>query len=166
MGGQVGFGMARLARDRLVSLTIDGNHPYERDAEESAGMIAFLGEDDGQPLAAFLAGIESAIGRLPEAARKGILENDPRALIALAKAASATGGLDEGLGLMDCPALVIAGDQAPEHQLAKKAAAALPNARFVSLAGFDHMRASVEAETVLPIVLDFLRSAAPTGGVE
>ena len=46
----------------------------------------------------------------------------------------------------------------PIHDAVKTGAAAMPNAEFFSLSNYGHIQAMMESQSVLPRVMEFLRS--------
>ncbi len=141
MGGWIGFGMAKHAPDRVLSLAIGGMHPYgESPTADWRAMWA------GKTSAEVQAGAVSRGSVFSEERRIRFLANDPEA-----QAASPPRENDEAvLSTIRVPCLVYCGDADRYHSLAKKAAAAIKGAKFVSLPGLDHTAAQKLSGLVLP----------------
>ena len=158
MGGQVGFGMARYARERLLSLAVGGMHPWppEGAAADRSGFARSLAE--GMP--AHVARMEANLGAaLPEPFRSELLANDAQALAAVAGAPRDT-TLHEGLAGFDLPILLYCGTKDGVIDGARRAAEPLPNAELVELDGLDHLAAVMRADLAAPHLANFLRRNA------
>ena len=158
MGGQVGFGMARYARERLLSLTVGGMHPWPPDADgaDRSGFAASL----AQGIEAHVARMETRLeAALPEPFRSELLANDAQALAAVA-GSTRDRALHEDLAEFDLPALLYCGTLDGFIDGARRAADVMPNAEFVALERLDHLAAVMRADRALPVLTDFLRRAA------
>ena len=158
LGGQVGFGMARFAPERLRSMVAGGIHPYATDPEHIDLVIANIdasveasrdgSADEQQLLRARNADAYRALVR--------VFGDDPMT--------------DADLVGMSVPTIIfMGGDDVDDdrHDQARQAAEAMPNARFLSLPGLDHGQAVDIADRYLPQVVDFLaavESGARTAG--
>lgn len=112
----------------------------------------------------FVESFEGDLGyRLPEPDRTWTLEkNDPAALAAAWKSVQIEGAISADLSRWRVPCLICAGDADEMHKDAMRAAAEIPGATFVSLAGHSHISAFYEADDLLlPHVLALLRSSMP-----
>jgi pimeloyl-ACP methyl ester carboxylesterase len=151
MGGLIGFGMAAHAPQRLRSLVIGGQHPYEFKAPE--------GLPNGADARAFLVAYTRNLGvdfdALPEADRQRALANDTRAIAA---AVHDRPSLEPVLSSIGVPCLLYAGEADRVFARVRRAAEAIPGCAFVTLPGFNHHRAfHGGAAIILPKVLEFLR---------
>jgi pimeloyl-ACP methyl ester carboxylesterase len=89
-------------------------------------------------------------------------KNDPAALAAAWQSVLAEGVISEDLSRWRVPCLVCVGDGDEMYEDARRAAAEIPGATFVSLAGHSHISAFYEADDLLlPPVLALLRSSRP-----
>lgn len=152
MGGWIGFGMARLAPERLSSLAIGGAHPFA-DA-------AFAQLDPGQGAApqAFLQAMELVTGEpiAPEV-REQLLQNDLAAVMASLRQRAA---IDEVLSQIRVPCWLFAGTADRRYELIQRAYRAVSGAELTSIPGLGHLETLASAELVLPPLLAFLQRAA------
>jgi pimeloyl-ACP methyl ester carboxylesterase len=161
-GARLGFALGDQAPDRLLSLVVCGNQPYawdlgSRTAQAVAAAVA-ASRLDG--MAGFVERFESALGfRFPEPDRTWILEtNDPVALEAAWGSVRDEGPISQDLTAWRVPCLVCAGAADEMHDDAKRAAAEIPDATFVSLAGHSHISAFYEGDALLlPYILELFR---------
>jgi pimeloyl-ACP methyl ester carboxylesterase len=166
-GARLGYALGEHAPERLRSLVLCGNQPYEWNLESPtahavAAAIAASGEGG---MKGFVETFESELGyRFPEPERTWTLEkNDPAALEAAWRSAQVEGRVSQDLSRWRVPCLICVGEADEMHDDAKSAAAEIPGARFVSLAGHSHISAFYEADDLLlPHVLELLRSATPS----
>jgi pimeloyl-ACP methyl ester carboxylesterase len=154
-GGRIGFAMAKFAPGRLHSLIIGGAHPYEE------GYDSFR-KVDGKDPEGFIAALEEAIGeRLSSEFKTLVLANDLRALAASAQPRRS---LAEVLPHMKMPCLVFAGTADSRYTMVKECVKSMPNARFFSLPGLNHVQAFLRVDLLLPRVKDFLEKDLFPGG--
>lgn len=151
MGGYIGLGMAKFARDRIKSFIFGGTHPY---TEDMSGFRNVLSPE------VFPTMIEPVYGSAatPQL-RARLLANDLEALKACASDRPSIA--DDVLPLLKtarCQLFV--GDLDPRLANVQKCAAQLPNASFFTVPGCDHIAALVRSEFVLPRVTAFLTTAA------
>jgi hypothetical protein len=101
----------------------------------------------------------------PPTRRASILANDPVALEAAWRAALAEGPVATDMTRWRVPCLIfLGGADADFVELARRAAADIPGARFLSLVGEDHFQAHAgEHGAVLEAVLATLRGAGGPG---
>ena len=152
MGGHIGFGVARYARERLRSLLVGGMHPYDRESRSAEDRVGAL----DQGIEAHVAAMEARVGPLPEPFRTEVLANDAAALAAVIRGTAATSGLAGDLQEWTLPALIYAGDQDVLFAGAERAAAEIPSATFAALPGLGHLEAVERHDVALPHILDFL----------
>jgi pimeloyl-ACP methyl ester carboxylesterase len=102
--------------------------------------------------------------RFPEPSRTWMLENDPAALDAAWRSALAERPVSKDLTKWRLPCLICAGAGDTDiHGNATKAAAEIPAATFLSLAGRSHFSAEDEVNGLMPHVLDLLRTSTHEG---
>ena len=160
MGASVGFrAVAQHALGRCAALIFGGNgaFPTTGGGNLTGGVrgVFEIGAERG--MAAALPAFEALMGKVsPErAARFGTI--DPVSFLARGDARAAESFDAEGvLARIDVPTLVYAGDADPVYEGARRSAAAIPGARFVTLPGLDHLRAYSRGDLVLPHVREFL----------
>jgi pimeloyl-ACP methyl ester carboxylesterase len=162
-GARLGFALGEHAPERVLSLVLCGNQPYEWDLRSATAeaIAAAVAASRRRGMEGFVESLESALGyRLPEPERTWTLEkNDPAALEAMLLSTQAEGPVSEDLSGWRVPCLICAGEDDEMHDEARRAAEEIPGARFVSLPGHSHMSAFYEADGLLaPHILEFLRS--------
>ncbi|HEX6207263.1 MAG TPA: alpha/beta fold hydrolase [Actinomycetota bacterium] len=162
-GARLGFAIGEHAPQRVLSLVLCGNQPYEWPVDgpmmRAVTEAVAAGREHG--MVAFVETWESSIGeRFPEPARSWMLENDPLALDAAFRSVSVEGSISRDLGKWSTPCLVYAGADDEMHQNAARAAAEIPTASFLSLPGETHFSAERVAGELLPRVLELFRSAS------
>ena len=165
-GARLGFALGEHAPERLLSLVLCGNQPYEWDLESvtAEAVASAIAASITEGMRGFVEAFESALGyRLPEPERTWTLEkNDPAALEAAWRSAQVEGPVSRDLRAWRVPCLICAGEADEMHDDARRAADEIPDARFVSLVGHSHISAFYEADDLLlPHILELLRSAAP-----
>lgn len=151
MGGRVGFELASLVPDRISSFILGGMHPYAREST--------TGDDDGSDPEAFAKNFFTRLGvdpdSLPPAIREDVMSNDFRALAAVQRDRH---DVSDGLANITGLALIYAGDKDVMYDQAKQAAAAIPQAKFVTLPGLDHSASFRDPDLMLPHVREVLAS--------
>lgn len=152
MGGFIGFGMARLARERLLSLAIGGAHPFADPA------FARLDASHGRDADSFLRGMELVVGEPIDRETQALLvQNDWAAVMAsLAQRVS----LEEVVSQIDVPCWLFAGTADRRYELIQRAQRAIPRAELLSLPGLGHLRTFESAERILPALSAFLAGSA------
>jgi pimeloyl-ACP methyl ester carboxylesterase len=162
-GARLGFAIGEHAPERVLSLVLCGNQPYAWDptwplvqACTAAVAASRTGGMEG-----FVETFESLLDyRFPEPARTWMLDNDPTALAAAWRSALAEGPISQDLTKWRVPCLIYAGAGDTDiHGNAAKAAAEIPGAMFLSLAGRSHFTAADEVNELLPYVLDLLHTS-------
>jgi pimeloyl-ACP methyl ester carboxylesterase len=166
-GARLGFALGEHAPERVWSLVLCGNQPYAWDLETpiAQAVAAAVAAARQEGMTGFVQTFESALGyRFPEPERTWTLQkNTPAALEAAWRSAQAEGPISPDLTRWRVPCLICAGEADEMHDHARSAAAEIPGARFVSLAGHSHISAFYEADDVLlPHVLALLRSSMRT----
>lgn len=159
-GARLGFALGEHAPDRVRSLVLCGNQPYEW--ENGPMLRAVLKAVDAgttEGMETMIRTWEQAIGeRFPEPGRTWSLANDALALDAAIRSVFLEGRISEDLSKWKIPCLIYAGSEDEMHASAAKAATEIPGARFVSLPGHTHFSAERVAADLLPEVLRLLRS--------
>jgi pimeloyl-ACP methyl ester carboxylesterase len=166
MGASIGFhGIARYALSRFNSLILGGMSPYmmETEKRETLPRYTSLKMAAEQGMEAYISSLERKDGfKYHPDYRARLLANDPVALFAVIQSMSTWPGADDILSKINVPCLVYAGEADPFCSGAKKGAAAIPNARFVSFPGLNHVQTSRASELVLPHVKQFLAEVNST----
>jgi pimeloyl-ACP methyl ester carboxylesterase len=165
-GARLGFALGEHAPERVLSLVLCGNQPYAWDlgSPTAKAVAAAIAASRQEGMRGFVETFEAALGfRYPELDRTWTLEkNDPAALEAAWRSAQVEGPVSHDLSAWRLPCLICAGEADEMHDAATRAAAEIPGARFVSLAGHSHISAFYEADDLLlPHILELLRSATP-----
>jgi pimeloyl-ACP methyl ester carboxylesterase len=165
-GARLGFALGEHAPDRALSLVLCGNQPYEWELESPTAhaVAAAIAASRHEGMKGFVETVEATLGfHYPEPDRTWTLEkNDPAALEAAWRSAQVEGPVSQDLSAWRLPCLICAGESDEMHDAAERAAAEIPGARFVSLAGHSHISAFYEADDLLlPHILELLRSAPP-----
>jgi pimeloyl-ACP methyl ester carboxylesterase len=163
-GARLGFAIGEHAPERVLSLVLCGNQPYEWPVDgpmlRAVSEAVAAGRQHG--MVAFVETWESSIGeRFPEPGRTWMLENDPFALDAEFRSVFLEGPISRDLGRWSVPCLIYAGAEDEMHQNAARAAAEIPAASFLSLPGYTHFSAERVADELLPCVRELFRSATP-----
>jgi pimeloyl-ACP methyl ester carboxylesterase len=164
-GARLGFAIGEHAPERVWSLVLCGNQPYEWPVNgpmmRAVADAVAVGREHG--MVAFIETWESSLigERLPEPSRTWMLQNDPVALDAEIRSAFVEGPISRNLTKWNVPCLIYAGEEDEMHENAARAAAAMPGATFVSLPGHTHFSAEHVADHLLPKVLELFRSAGP-----
>jgi pimeloyl-ACP methyl ester carboxylesterase len=166
-GARLGYALGEHAPERLLSLVLTGNQPYEWnfDSTTAHAVAAAVAASTQGGMRGFVEAFESALDyRFPELERTWTLEtNDPAALRAAWQSTLVEGPISRDLSTWRLPCLICAGEADEMRDDAKRAAEQIPGARFVSLGGHSHISAFYEADDLLlPHVLALLRSATPT----
>ena len=154
LGGWIGFGLAKYAPERIRSLIIGGAQPYG----QSMGLYrqALAGGIEG-----WVAVVEKMLGSpLTPETKDRLLGNDVQAL--LASVTDDRPDISEILPTMTMPSLLYAGEADPLRPLVERCASELPNGRFFSLPGVNHIQGAVRSDLVLPQVVEFLAKTEVT----
>ncbi len=147
MGGWIGFGMAKYAMPRLNSLIIGGAQPYGRSFAQVREILR-------NGIEAWMASVEDW-GVYSPAALARMRNNDSLALLAIIQDRPDMSSVLPG---MTMPCLLYAGSTDSQCDLAERCANQLPNATFVSFAGYNHFEIMPQSELVVPHVRKFLAS--------
>lgn len=147
MGGRIGFDLAVQHPERLRSMVLGGAHPFGSTPDQSP----WLEELRQGRIAEVLAG--EFFRELPSEIRDRWERSDQEALVAATVEAPS---LEAYLTGIRVPALIYSGDRDAGHEDARRAADAMPEATFVSLAGLDHMTAIISSGVIVPKARAFL----------
>ena len=152
MGGWIGFGMAKYAKERVGALVIGGQHPYPRRMEPLRQLVErgiAQGSDE------FVAGMEEMFGPESSERKKRLLSADLKAYLALAQDRP---GLEDIFPTMLMPCCLYAGEIDPIYPDVEACSRHLPQVTFFSLPGLNHCDAYTRSELVLPRVTEFLKA--------
>jgi pimeloyl-ACP methyl ester carboxylesterase len=148
MGGELGYGLAKYAPDRVTTSLIGGMPAQENDFTMFEGV-------DGSDHGDFFAAFEAKLGvTFPAEAKERIAQNDLQALAAFAQTRP---GLEDTLPHITVPCLLFVGESDPWYLLVRDNASQIANAVFVSFPGLGHPEVMRHPELVLPEVMNFLR---------
>lgn len=153
MGGIIGFAVAAYAPERFDALILGRAHPYGIDPAWLRQRAAML---RAEGMAGVVARLERDITPLPAEDRARILAIDANANAASTLALGDRAGSTEAMADARLPLLIYAGDTDGFYDQAKRAAAEIPRARFVSLPGLDHDGAWRPIDPILPHIRAFL----------
>lgn len=163
-GARLGFALGEDVPERVLTLVLCGNQPYAWNLDSPLAQAVFAAVVAGRQggMAAIVETFESTLDyRHPEPMRTWVLDNDPAAIEAAFRSVLAEGPISQDLTRWDVPCLIYAGAADEMHNDAKRAAAEIPSATFLSLPGHTHLSAPDEVDELLPHVLGLLRSATP-----
>jgi pimeloyl-ACP methyl ester carboxylesterase len=155
-GARLGFAFGEHAPERAASLVLCGNQPYawRTDLPLVASFSAALADARAGDMARFIARFEELLDfRFPDDVRASLLENDALALDAAWQSAMREGPVSPDLARWRIPCLIYAGALDDMHDDARRGAAEIPTATFISLEGHTHVSAESEVAAVLPHVV-------------
>lgn len=163
-GGLIGFQIVRHHPSRFSSFIIGGMSPYplsETQEQMRAHRLARyrVGAEKGPE--AVIACREKTLGRvLSDEEKQQIRSNDYTAMYAAYTNMNIWSSTDDLLPRIAVPCLLYAGENDPWHDGAKEAANHIPDARFISLPGLNHVAAAYRidllAHMLFPQVKRFL----------
>jgi len=156
MGGWIGFGMAKHARERVQALVVGGQHPYAR---SMASLRQVVQTGLAQGAAAFVAAMEEMFGPGSSERKERLPAADLEAYLALAQDRP---GLDDILAGMEMPCCLYAGERDPIYPEIEACSRNIPGATFFSLRDLNHCDAFARSELVLPGVNAFLKALKPS----
>jgi pimeloyl-ACP methyl ester carboxylesterase len=163
-GGRLCFGLGEHAPERVRSLVIFGQQPYaiDPDGPLTRAVGEALAASGERGIEALVETFESIAGRYPDDVRSTYLSCDAAAMRAAWQAAKQEGAVVGELGTWDVRCLIcVAEDDEDFFDQARRAADEIPNARFVSIEGTDHLGVdTARVDPVLPAVLRTLREAS------
>jgi pimeloyl-ACP methyl ester carboxylesterase len=162
-GARLGFAIGEHASDRVLSLVLCGNQPYEwpLDGPMLKAVTTAVTAGARRGIDAFVETWEDLLGqRFEEPARTWMLQNDPNALEAAFRSVFQEGSVSHDLTRWTVPCLIYAGEADEMHDAAARAAAEIPKATFLSLPGHTHFSAERVADQLLPHVRELFHSTA------
>ena len=162
LGARLGFAIGEHAPDRIMSLVLCGNQPYQwPDGPMVRAVSDAVAAGRTRGMVGLVETWESSIGeRFPEPGRTWMLENDPLALDAMLRSSLAEGPISKDLSKWQVPCLISTGAEDEMHENAAQAATEIPGAVFVSLPGHTHFSAERVVDELLPQVLELFRTAS------
>lgn len=165
-GGLTGFGLAKLAPERLFSLIIGGMHPYDERASRVAWRQAQIQALEKQTVQEFVTGIENLMSSLHLPAfsprmRTRLLTHDLRALIAWLRQFEQPDFVSI-LKNITLPCLLYAGENDECYAQAQKAAKEMPKATFVSMPNGGHLEDGTWVNVLAPHIKKLVASVAST----
>jgi pimeloyl-ACP methyl ester carboxylesterase len=162
-GGRLCFGIGEHAPQRVRSLVIIGQQPYEIDPDGPLARIVgdALAESREKGIEALVVAFESLAGHYPDEIRTTYLACDDAAMRAAWKSAISEGAASTSLGTWKMPCLIcVAADDVDFFQQARRAAREIPGAEFITIEGTDHLGVdTARVDPVLPAVIRTLRRA-------
>lgn len=160
-GARLGFAIGEYTPERVRSLVLCGNQPYEWDLSSPVAQAVAAGVDasTSSGMEGFIEAFEAGLGeRFPEPARTFELRNDARAMEAAWRSVLAEVAISEDLSTWQVPCLIYAGTADEMHDAARRAADEIPNATFLSLPGHTHVSAEGEVDQVLDAIRSLFRT--------
>ena len=153
------------APDRVLSLVIGGQQPYQMDPDSAMGRLiteSLAASRAGGTMKPFVDALATWAGApLPADKRALWLDNDPAAIEAASAAMLAESDIAVNLGSWQFRCLLFVGAADVDFfDGAQRAAREIPNAEFVPLTGLDHIGAHLDQDPVLAAVLRTLDADA------
>jgi pimeloyl-ACP methyl ester carboxylesterase len=152
MGGWIGLGTSKYARQRIRALVIGGQHPYAR-SMDPLRQIVRRGLAQGSE--AFVAAMEEMFGPETAERKERLLAADLEAYLALAQDRP---GLEDILPSIQLPCCLYVGETDPIYPEVTACSRHIPEVTYFSLPGLSHCEAYARSELVLPRVTKFLKS--------
>lgn len=163
-GGRLAFGVGEHAPERVRSLVVVGQHPYAIDPDGPLARVVgdALASSHGRGLEALVRAFEASVGRYPDDVRSAYLAGDAAAMRAAFAAAIGEGAVSDRLDEWRVRCLICAAeDDVDFFEPARRAAGAIPGARFVSIAETDHLGLdSAPLGPVRDAILETLRGSS------
>jgi pimeloyl-ACP methyl ester carboxylesterase len=153
MGGRISFHLMAGFPGRVTALVVGAAHTgiIPMDKAEAEQEIALLQEQGTAPFAATIE---------PEWMRQVTLRQDGRALAAQLIAGASDQLPPATLDSIEIPVLLLIGDKDPRLDAVKITAQRLTDAQVAILTGCNHFDAFARTDLTLPLVLEFLGTAA------
>jgi pimeloyl-ACP methyl ester carboxylesterase len=142
LGGRIGYWVALFHPTRLRSLIVLGSDPYAWDTTDII---------EG---AETIADWPNEIPSITAAHRDRLVSNDVQALIASLETPFPDNS--DVLKKLNIPCLVLCGDRDEGLEDARRSAAEIENAIFISIEGCAHLESMVRSDLTLPPIRDFL----------
>jgi pimeloyl-ACP methyl ester carboxylesterase len=148
-GARLAFGIGDRVPQRVLSLTMGGQTPYAMNRKGPIVRMVTRAFSGGSDMKGFLKAIAPRdVDLLAEAE---VLNNDFEALAAAWSAALAEGDVAHDLAHWAAKCLIYAGSEDVDFfEGARRAAIAIPGAKFVALQGLSHLAAHDNVDDVLP----------------
>ena len=160
-GGRLALGIGEHAPERVLSLVVVGQHPYEIDPDgplaRVVGEALEVSQERGiEPL---VEAFEAIAGRYPEPVRDAYLACDAAAMRAAWSAAMSEGAVSGNLSDWRVRCLIcVAADDVDFYEQARGAAAEILGAEFVSIEGTNHLGMdTAPVDPAWPAILRTLR---------
>lgn len=163
LGARVAFSLAATASARAASLTaLGGTYRPQRGEVAKVFFPGYLEALRSGRMEAFVEGLEAAGKPVDAATRQAFLANDAGALAACFTGTEEDPGLPEAVvAQLALPTLLMAGTRDPQRlEDSRRAAAIMPDARFVELPGRTHASTLAPAGPILDVLVPFLRAAS------
>jgi pimeloyl-ACP methyl ester carboxylesterase len=162
MGAEIGFSAGVYAPERFMSLALGGASPYYHETYiRDMAAIRQRVELFRQGMDVYIDRLERNYGALPPDVRELWLDNDGEALAASWPAFEHWPDISEEVSKVSLPTMIYCGtEDEGNYEPARRASEAMPNARFVSIDGLDHLQAFFRSDLVLPHVRAFLEEVA------
>jgi len=145
-GGKEGFGMCRYAPDRLLSLVIISESPFEYSYRFFQQVFQHGIEEWKKIVKDF---------PVPEITKRRQYRNDHKALYAAALCG--TVDFSDVLSSISIPTLLIVGTKDVAYDGAQESSTQIPNATFLSLPNLDHVGSFAHSEISVPYIQAFLK---------
>jgi pimeloyl-ACP methyl ester carboxylesterase len=161
MGGSIGLGVAKLHPERPISLIAGGTNPCYSpdDSDEPSPLLEIFRRGLTEGTEAVVDGMRAWAGSIPPQYEERLRGLDLQAMIAYLDPTRRRPSYVDALPQMRLPCLLYAGEQDRNaHQSGPAAARQMPDARFVSLPGLNHVGAAAAVDLIMPHVLGFLAS--------
>lgn len=142
-GARLGFGVGEQAPDRVMSLVLCGNQPYEWDQRwHFVQMLsASLNTTQDGGMQSFVDELESSFGeRLEDPVRGWVLANDAAAISAAWRSAMSEGPISSDLTMWDLPCLIYMAAGEEMYNSAARAAGEIPGPGSSGLRGIPTFR--------------------------
>ena len=152
MSTGIGFGIAKYASERFLSLIIGGSDPYEdpSDWQDQEIEVYRAGGD------VYIMAFEEGFGVWMTPKLKARMEaNDREALIAYLSQRESW-DFEYILPMITIPCMLFVGENDSSYAGAKKCSEIIPNATFLSLPGLNHVEAAYRTDLTLPHIQTFL----------
>jgi pimeloyl-ACP methyl ester carboxylesterase len=157
MGGRIALGLGVFHHGRVRSLLVGGASGHDRDPDAPDPLAErWIAATRARGIAGLEPDWDAAFAPwMTPALKARFLSNDAEAFIAYLSWRERV-GLLEALPEVRCPCLLFCGTEDAAHEHVRDTATHLPNGRFLSLPGLDHMTAWGCVDIVLPHVARFL----------
>lgn len=159
MGGAIGLGVAKLHPERLRSLVAGGTNPsYSPDqSDQPSPLFEIFRRGLTEGTEAVVEGMRSLAGSITPQYEKQLRGLDLQAMVAYLDPTRRRPSYVDALPHMRLPCLLYAGEQdGNAYQNGPAAARQMPDARFVSLPGLNHVGAADAVDLIMPHVRAFL----------